>query len=547
VQKETPTEEQQAETEEGLVSPTPEAAITRGTETTEPAQSTASCPIVLTTGELATGNADPLALLLASSQVCPTDVFALRGLLLSEGVQLKSAMVANRGFHNPAFGSFSLFEMIEGHLASIDTVVENGEFFFGHFTAADGSELIADQDPRNFLMAELIAWDPDKGAFNFYELQGNGTQGVWVYNGDSFDILDDISLLHRQPDPGAPQFGEKLRCSGCHMAGGPIMKELAVPYNDWWTVERGLNFGGRTPDDGLTSIVGENFSELVDASELADGVLSGLDKLQASEAFQTHVNSLSLREQLRPLFCPVELNLETDALPLDGGEAVIQIPAAFFVDPRLAQGAVTIDKSHYEAALETWNAEFPEIDRRDGDRAWETPVKATSDVVAVQTLVDRGIIDEEFVFDVLAVDMTNPAISRERCGLMRLLPDTEEEDWQETFTVALEAASDENPAAEVLLDFLTDPNKNMEFHQTQAQQLLATCQEQLQDQESVAELVGLLAQKREEVFVSEISQGPGGEILEPGFRVIFPEVTPQPQPWSTKLTATCQVAAINGQ
>jgi hypothetical protein len=215
-------------------------------------------------------------------------VFELRDLLRDEGAQLTTAMVANRGFHNPEFGSFSLFEMVDGPLASIDTAVEKGEFFFGHFTAPEGSELIADQDPRRgSLMVELIAWDPDKGAFNFYELRGTGTQGVWVYNGDSFDILEDISTLHRQPDPGAPQFGENLRCSGCHMAGGPIMKELAVPYNDWFTMDRKLDFGGRTPDAGLAAIVGDDFGNVADAAALADGVRRGLEALQTSEALQT--------------------------------------------------------------------------------------------------------------------------------------------------------------------------------------------------------------------------------------------------------------------
>lgn len=216
-------------------------------------------------------------------------------------------------------------------------------------------------------------------------------------------------------------------------------------------MERGFNFGGRLPDAGLTTIVDENFSNLSDASELADGVLNSLEKLQVNMTFQRHLDIHSLRERLRPHFCPVELNLETDLRPLDEDDAAVQIPAAFFVDPRLAQGAVTIDKSHYRAALEKWKAKFPEIDRKDGDRAWETPVKATSDIMAVQILVDRDIIDEEFVFDVLAVDMTNPAISKERCGLLQLASNEQRTDWTEDFTLALEATKDENPVAEALL------------------------------------------------------------------------------------------------
>jgi hypothetical protein len=212
-QTEPPADEQPAES---LAPATPEPATARGAEMAQPAQAPARCPIFeLSTGQPATGNADPLALLLASSSVCPTDVFELRDLLKDEGAQLTTAMVANRGFHNPEFGSFSLFEMVDGPLASIDTAVEKGEFFFGHFTAPEGSELIADQDPRRgSLMVELIAWDPDKGAFNFYELRGTGTQGVWVYNGDSFDILE-TSTLHRQPDQGASVWGEPA-LPGCH-------------------------------------------------------------------------------------------------------------------------------------------------------------------------------------------------------------------------------------------------------------------------------------------------------------------------------------------
>jgi hypothetical protein len=118
---------------------------------------------------------------------------------------------------------------------------------------------------------------------------------------------------------------------------------------------------------------------VADAAAL-DGVLRGLEALQTSEALQAHRDTSSLQERLRPLFCPVELNLETDVAPLDDDADAVQIPAAFFVDPRLAQGAVTIDRAHYEAALESWNAE--EIDRRDGDRAGDAR-EATSDMMAV--------------------------------------------------------------------------------------------------------------------------------------------------------------------
>ena len=53
----------------------------------------------------------------------------------------------------------------------------------------------------------------------------------------------------------------------------------------------------------------------------------------------------------------------------------------------------------------------------------------------------------------------------------------------------------------------------------------------------------LLAQRREEVKTSEISQNGENKILEPGFRVIFPKVTPVAKPGALVLTEDCQVLA----
>jgi hypothetical protein len=79
--------------------------------------------------------------------------------------------------------------------------------------------------------------DPEKQFYNFYEL----ASGTWFYRGDSKDILDDIQGLHRQRNRVAP-FGGRLRCSGCHVNGGLLQKELAAPHNDWFLTSRNLPF-----------------------------------------------------------------------------------------------------------------------------------------------------------------------------------------------------------------------------------------------------------------------------------------------------------------
>ena len=497
------------------------------------------CVIQNKSGQPVTNNNDPLAKFLSAAGPCPTNVFEFRSRLTSGGAKLRPTLVANRGFHNQKNTSgamhFMAFEIVSGRLGAFGLEINDGEFFFGHFTATDGTTLAADQRPsRDSLMVELIAWDAAKEVFNFYELIGDGKRGQWFYRGDSVDIQNDVRLLHRQANPNAPQFGGRLRCSGCHIAGGPIMKELAAPHNDWWASGRSLPFGSLKPDARLAPIL----KGIVDADELAVSVRAGLGKLAESAKFRQAKKALSLPERLRPLFCPVELNLESDPTPLDDKAAQINIPAAFFINPLSAQKPIAINRAHYDAALAALKASFPEASpkRPDADHGWLTPVKAFSDMLAVEALVKDGLIDREFVIDVLAVDLTNPVFSTARCGLLRLLPESADGDWQKTFRDSLQAAASGNPAARELLNNFTDPQRDAKFHQARAERFLSQCQSRLQSKDAVIELVRLLAQRRQEAGDSEISKNPQGQILEPGFRVIFPTTTPPIRSGSLRLT-----------
>ena len=206
-------------------------------------------------------------------------------------------MVANTGFHHQATGSFSIFEIVSGRFSGVgdndDIIINPGEFFFGHFTTInDDNHLILDQNPYpDSLMIEAIAWDHKNELFNFYELLGNGKQGIWFYRGNSADIYLDNRFLHRQPDAQHPQFGNRLRCSACHDAGGPIMKELYPPHNDWWENKRKLDFAGRKPDAVLKEIL----ATLVPAGRLAESVIQGLQKLNHRLSYHQQKTTYSLQ------------------------------------------------------------------------------------------------------------------------------------------------------------------------------------------------------------------------------------------------------------
>lgn len=462
---------------------------------------------------------DAVAQLLAASGRCPENVLELRALLETAGARLEPALVANRGFHNPSQGSFSLFETVTGRLRGVDFELARGDLVFGHFTAAGGAgSLVLDQEPRaGALMIELVSWDPAKGLYDFYELIGDGTRGRWFYRGDSADVLADLVELWLGPEPGKPRFGTRLRCSGCHMHGGPIMKEVAPPYNDWWRRRRVLPLGGLVPDRELGAIM----AGLVDASVLWSGVRGGLERLVASPGFRRVLQGRSLRERLRPVFAPVEVNLDSDDVPVDSTRPWVSIPSAFFVDPWLASAPLRLDRGAYLGLLAETGTRFPESGGPDADHAWLTPIKGFGDRLLIEAAIADGLVDSEWVADVLAVDLERPFHSPTRAALLRLLPEHAAPGWQGDFVATLERSA--LPGAAELAQNLRDPERDLGFHRRTARESLARRALELGTDAGRRRAFTSLVALRTSVFDLELSKNPRGQILEPGFRVIFPE------------------------
>jgi hypothetical protein len=474
---------------------------------------------------------DPVARVLAAQTACPKNAVEFVEVLKRAGARMEPTMVNFAGFHNPDAGAFFIFEIASSDGAAPSTLtIPRGDLLFGHFTAvADGGRLVSNESD---LVIELIAWDPAKQFFNFYEL----VDGNWFYRGDSEDILDDIQRLHRQRSASAKPFGTKLRCSGCHVNGGLLQKELAPPHNDWFVQDRRLPLGTLTPD----AFVKGKLADMKDAGELSKQVTASARRLADSPGYRKVLEARTMQERLRPLFCPLELNIESDSQPFDDRKSTLRVPSAFFVDPRLATADISIGRQHYDAALQKLRSRLPDTPGRrpDADHGWLTPVKAHSDIVLVDALIEQGVVDKEFVADVLAVDFTNPVFSTIRCGLLKLVPD-KGPDFVARFQGALRGAS--VPGATELLGNLSDPARNAAFHQKQAVALLASCRQRAADPNAVLEWSRLLSQRRVEVAASEISQNPDGSILESPERVVFPSTQPKAVPGRLALTPACQV------
>jgi hypothetical protein len=193
-------------------------------------------------------NQDALARLLKAQDRCPVTTPDFLNVVEGSGAKLEATMVNFLGFGNPDPGVFFLFQIVSGRLLTPDLSIDRGDLLFGHFLAADHqSQLVLD---TGGLLVEAIAWDPAKQMFNFYELTKakdcKQPGAHWCYRGDSRLVLEDIELLSRPRVAGQEPFHNRLRCSGCHVNGGLVQKELASPHNDWFVTSHKLPLGSLT-------------------------------------------------------------------------------------------------------------------------------------------------------------------------------------------------------------------------------------------------------------------------------------------------------------
>jgi len=470
--------------------------------------------------------------LLATSPI-PKDIFEIRQRLEAHGGNLKAHLVVNGGHDNPtrtteAAEKFMAFETYSN--ATPGKTVDEDELFFGFFLGEDHGTLVARPG-----FVELIAWDRTKQVYNFWELLGTG----WHYRGDSNDVLTDIMKINVAD--ASPQFKDPpvLRCSGCHTLGGPIMKELAEPHNDWWTRARKFNLGPYTLQAGIDATnpahvaarLFDEAKEATDAANLSTQVKKGIDRLLSARA-KRGGDGQNLRQQLRSLFTSMEINLVSDRVSLQErmrkNEAV-ELSQEFFVDSRLVEKSqpIPVKIALYKDALINVGSQFAPgetLGLMETHHAFLVPARSYIDNQMIRTLLQQGILDDELVADVLAVDFTTPVFSAARASLIKFVPDTAENiaDLRKQLIAALEKAPLDDRVAKELLTNLTDPARTAAAHRQAAAAYLAICAKTGNSRDVAVDWLTVASQRRLEIAAAETARHPEGKITEPGFRMIFP-------------------------
>ncbi len=253
---------------------------------------------------------------------------------------------------------------------------------------------------------EMIAFDDTAGIFNYYETDGRTLN----FFGSSKDMLK------------GPGSNDTRRCANCHVGGGLVMKELDTPWLHW---------EGHIDTPGAEDLVKahKNLGSKTSGAEL-EGVVKGGNEKWNKVRIETLKAAGKVDKLLEPLFCTVEFNLDNGSdfdSPVGGGPGgseINRIPFDSLLDPQLKSfGSINIDFADYDALIKANGQTLAGVPGAiDTIFDYVFIERSHIDNDYVEQLKAAGIIDDDFIKDVLMVDFTRPVFSTDRCGLLSFAP-----------------------------------------------------------------------------------------------------------------------------
>ena len=245
--------------------------------------------------------------------------------------------------------------------------------------------------------AEMLAYDDTNGVYNYYQHSGGDK---YEYFGDSDDFVKN----------------EGGRCKNCHMAGTPVMLELDTPWLHWEGHEKVPGAGKIV--SAHTDLLGSKAS----GSTLESIIKDGNEEYQPRRLEKARLSG-DIKTLLRPLFCKTEVNV--DNFSDFKTSKVSRIPGDFWVDPILRGSSVPMGSDVYEQAILDSEQIVQGVS---GENNKDTVFRGAflersfSDKEYVNELKRAGVIDENFMKNVLLIDFTQPLFSDIRCGLLEFAP-----------------------------------------------------------------------------------------------------------------------------
>lgn len=271
-------------------------------------------------------------------------------------------------------------------------------------------------------LIQLLAWDPSKGAYNFFQRVKNS----WFFVGDSWDALAD-DTRGQGPFDG-------------HINGSLVMKELRFPWVHWGSMEEAIEPAAFAPTDPVVNH--RLFQEHVGAEILEDLVIAGINKWTESRFAKLfdgqHLDRADtfLRQLVEPRAINIVSSSQTFREIGDGSQ--VRLPWDIFLNrefwglqgilrPGTISGVLRIAADAYLRAVRTINQRLQDDASgfsQPGDSffAFACPSAAFEDLSMMRALLDKQIVSSRLIRSILAVDFCNPIQSLPRHLLARHFP-----------------------------------------------------------------------------------------------------------------------------
>ena len=290
----------------------------------------------------------------------------------------------------------------------------------------DADLLISSAPPADSetMFLQIMAWDPQQGGYNFYERR----RAIWSWVGSSWQALEPETR-------GRGPFDS-------HVNGGPVMKELKLPWLNWHSQAVPLRDDFFAPNDPLRTDVFYHAGPpagLRGAEDLELIVRAGIARWTAAR-FDRRTQNDTLEqapEFIRQLLTTTTVNLVSSASETAslGDDDTIRLPTTFFlntdaiVDELMLPAALSrlkVAGAFYRACLQRYAVRLQDggtsLDR-DSFFAFAVPEAALEDRAVLSLLLKRGAVSRRLALSLLLVDFPNPVFSEVRAALMAYVPD----------------------------------------------------------------------------------------------------------------------------
>lgn len=268
----------------------------------------------------------------------------------------------------------------------------------------------------NTQFLQLMSWDPINKAYNFYQR----LKAFWIWSGNSYHSLQ-------------PESRGKGPFSG-HINGGPIMKELRIPWQHWNSMNAVIT---KEALDPLDPIQNSPYFSNKEGGDIFEKIIeSGLHHWNTSRVDTALVRkSVNFDSFLRQLTSTTNVNLTSSVEPSGSitTSSEFSLPFSFFanfralsivnIEPIIRQivipGSIYLESlRHFEFALESEGVKIS----GDTHFAFFVPEPAHEDIDLLEKMIEHKIMTARFAACLLMVDFSNPIYSQSRASLQKYMP-----------------------------------------------------------------------------------------------------------------------------